>query len=271
MIACELDRRNNLLIPDWPAPEKVQALCTTRSSFQHPGQLHNGYAAFNLALHVGDDAARVNTNRTRLADYTGLSDTRMAWLEQVHGTDIVHAENACSGGSGLGIKADASITSETTTACIVMTADCLPVLFCNLPAAGEVQLVAAAHAGWRGMAAGILSKTLARFPEPEQVIAWMGPAISQEHFEVGQEVFDTFIAKNPDNIRAFKEVTSSILSAPKWYACLYTLARIELEKAGVKAVYGSPWCTYDQQDLFYSFRRDGAASGRMATLIMIRD
>jgi YfiH family protein len=267
----DLDPQNRLLIPDWPTPENVLSLCTTRHSFHAASQLDSGYEAFNLALHVGDDAASVIANRTRLATYSGLTDKQIAWLEQIHETDIVQAEDACMHSTGQVIRADASTTSQTGIACTIMTADCLPVLFCNLPEAGELQNVAAAHAGWRGLAAGILSKTLTQFPKPDRVIAWLGPAISQTYFEVGQEVFDAFIAKDPSNACAFKPSNESDSEAPKWHACLYTLARNELTKAGIKAVYGGQWCTYSQQELFYSFRRDGAASGRMASLIMIRD
>lgn len=268
----QLDQDTGLVLPDWPAPATVTALCTTRISFQPKASLAerlSGYEAFNLALHVGDDADKVAQNRQALADYLKLSDTRIAWLEQVHGTRMVSASAACQAFPPE--QADASHSSDAGIACAIMTADCLPVLFCNLPETDEAQQVAAAHAGWRGLAAGILSQCLAQFPIPEKVIAWLGPAIGQKHFEVGHEVYTAFVQKNPANARAFIPVKQeSSNKDPKWLACLASLARIELEAAGIQAVYGGQWCTAEKPELFYSYRRDGARSGRMASLIMVK-
>ena len=264
-----------LLIPDWPAPNKVRALCTTRISFQPADTAAlSGYALFNLALHVGDESDKVQAHRKQLADYIKLSERDIAWLEQVHGTALVTAESACQSNDTKPLQADASITAESRKACTIMTADCLPVLFCNLPGQDEKQLVAAAHAGWRGLASGILSKTLSRFPKPEHVIAWLGPAISQKHFEVGHEVYRAFVEKNPHNKKAFIAANSaaqqaSLTHEAKWMACLYTLATLELQAAGIQAIYGGGHCTVEEQNLFYSYRRDGARSGRMASLIFM--
>ena len=263
-----------LIIPDWPAPDNILALCTTRVSFQTATSLPenlSGYQACNLAQHVGDDANQVKQNRKCLADYVDLPDTHIAWLEQVHGTRIVSAPDACQASQTQTEQADASICQEPGFACAIMTADCLPVLFCNLPEAQESQQVAAAHAGWRSLAGGILTQTLMQFPQPEKVIAWLGPAISQAHFEVGQEVYNAFVEKNPDNARAFKPSKADAKRPTKWQACLYTLARIELEQSGIKQVYGGTWCTFEQAEWFYSYRRDGAQSGRMASLIMLKE
>ena len=266
-----------LLVPNWPAPENVRALNTTRISLQaktsHVPVLAD-YAAFNLALHVGDDPASVLSNRSQLAEYLELNERDIAWLEQVHGTDVIKADLAVQRNDAAPMQADASFTSQTGIACSIMTADCLPVLFCNLPEQDEQQHVAAAHAGWRGLASGILTKTLSRFPRADRVIAWLGPAISQKHFEVGHEVYCAFVEKNPQSSRAFVPANAeaklpSPTSEAKWLASLTRLAKIELEAAGIKAIYGGEHCTFGEKKLFYSYRRDGEKSGRMASIIFI--
>lgn len=264
----KLDKHTGLITPDWPAPKNIVALNTTRSSFNnsHAHCALEGYEAFNLALHVGDKSERVLQNRQHLSAHLNIQEKHIAWLEQIHGTRIVEAQNACEQQA---LQADASICQQADRACVVMTADCLPVLFCNIDSDTQPQQVAAVHAGWRGLASGILAKTLAQFPDPAQVIAWMGPAISQGHFEVGQEVYEAFYQQNPENIRAFAAARSSLTNQPKWFASLTELARIELQGAGINAVYGGEWCTVSDSSLFYSYRRDGSQSGRMASLIMI--
>lgn len=262
------------IIPDWPAPENIRALVTTRISFQQSESIArelNGYDSFNLALHVNDKQKDVLANRATLAQHLNVSNTRIAWLEQVHGTQIVDADVACQQPYSSPTQADALISHSHGTVCSIMTADCLPVLFCNTEPNPEKQLVAAAHAGWRGLADGILSKTLATFPSPENVIAWLGPAISQQHFEVGQDVYDAFVNKNPKNAEAFIAGKRINDSEDKWFASLTMLAKIELEEAGIKGIYGGDWCTYAHPELFYSYRRDGSQSGRMASLIMIEE
>ncbi len=270
-----MDKRipeQHIIQPDWPAPDNIEALCTTRASFSPSADMlpPEAYEHFNLALHVGDTASSVQTHRRQLASYLGVQEANIAWLEQVHGTRVVDATEVCATLSASPEKADASFTRTPTVACTVMTADCLPVLFCNLPDQGEMQYVAAAHAGWKGLAAGILSDTLSRFPQPNNVIAWLGPAIGQAHFEVGQDVYDAFVLKDAGNAEAFLFNHNASQQAPKWHASLYQLARRELLAAGIKGVYGGNWCTYKDKQWFYSFRRDGSKSGRMASLIMIR-
>ncbi len=264
------DLNQNVIIPDWPAPENVQALVTTRVNLDKQrdlSQILTGYDHFNLALHVQDDVKQVLNNRQHLADYLQISPQNFSWLEQVHGITVVEAETSLN----KTVKADACTSTTSETVCTIMTADCLPVLFCNIPQENEAQQVAAAHAGWRGLADGILTKTLATFSQAQHVIAWLGPAISQNHFEVGQEVYDAFIKKNPENKKAFKTSPNTQPAKPKWLASLTELAKIELAQAGINAVYGGDFCTFEQSALFYSYRRDGARSGRMASLIVIRE
>jgi YfiH family protein len=239
-----------MLVPDWPAPKSVKALVTTRLG----GVSTGGFASLNLGLHVKDTFECVVQNRQILAKHIGLNESQFAWLDQVHGQKIV---TAAAGGQI--VSADGCDTSENKLACVVMTADCLPVLFCDL--AGTK--VSAVHAGWRGLAGGILQKAVQRFSEPSQVMAWLGPAISQTHFEVGHDVYEAFMANNVENHEAF--VASE--APKKWLADIYQLARIQLNLAGVDKIYGGQHCTYSEQKYFYSYRRDGLLSGRMASLI----
>mgnify|MGYP000473966495 CR=1 FL=1 len=176
--------------------------------------IKNGYSHFNLATHVNDSLENVQRNRQTLTDYTGIARSRFSWLEQVHGQHIVPAN-----GEGRIIQADGSDTREENLACVVLTADCLPVLFCDL--AGTQ--VAAVHAGWRGLAEGILSKAVQRFHDPSHVIAWLGPAISQKYFEVGEDVYQAFVAKQPQASKAFVPVPG----VNKWMADIYQLARLQ--------------------------------------------
>lgn len=262
------DQAQGIIIPDWPAPVNVQALVTTRISFNKsnkPLKLLRGYEHFNLALHVNDDPKQVALNRAQLAQYLKRPTSNITWLEQVHGTKVICADANLN----KAITADASTSQTPHNVCAIMTADCLPVLFCNIPEANEPLQVAAAHAGWRGLADGILTQTLAKFSQPKSVIAWLGPAISQTNFEVGQEVYDAFTIQSTANKKAFIPSQNTTPESPKWLASLTTLAKLELHKAGVKAVYDSEMCTYEQPELFYSYRRDGAQSGRIASLIMI--
>ena len=264
------DQQRGFIIPDWPAPENVQALVSTRVSLYNTSNLAkivNGYDHFNLALHVNDKLQHVLKNRQKLAQYLNIPSTHIAWLEQVHGTEVVNTKQCIN----KLVKADACTSTTPKNVCAIMTADCLPVLFCNIPEpkSNEAHQVAAAHAGWRGLADGILSKTLAGFPQPDTVIAWLGPAISQTHFEVGQEVYDAFVDKNSVNKKAFISSPKTSTECPKWLASLTELAKIELTEAGIKAVYGGEECTFEQADLFYSYRRDGTQSGRMVSLIVL--
>lgn len=243
---------DTVLIPDWPAPSHVNALVTTRQG----GVSKGGYESLNLGLHVNDDFDNVASNRQILAKYAGLAESRIAWLNQVHGQKIITAA------SGDFVEtADGSVTTEANLACVVMTADCLPVLFCD---EGGTKVLAV-HAGWRGLVGGILTRAVQHFSNPSKVIAWLGPAISQTHFEVGNDVYQAFMASNPKNHIAFNE--SEV--PQKWMANIYTLARIQLNKAGVDGVYGGQHCTYTDEARYYSYRRDGAVSGRMASMIWL--
>jgi len=246
---------SNWLLPDWPAPENVKAVVTTRLSGHHSHEANpSGYSYFNLAAHVNDSLENVQRNRQTLADYTGIAPSRFSWLEQIHGQHIVPAN-----GEGQITQADGSDTREENLACVVMTADCLPVLLCDLTGTQ----VAAVHAGWRGLAEGILSKAVQRFHDSSQVIAWLGPAISQKHFEVGEDVYQAFVAQQPQASKAFVSVSGT----NKWMADIYLLARLQLNSAGLEQVYGGDFCTYADAEHFYSYRRDGQQSGRMASLI----
>jgi hypothetical protein len=204
----------------------------------------------NLGDHVDDDPNDVVENRRRLKETLSLP-TEPLWLQQVHGTEVLGVDGDCG---------DARIVSEPGQVAVVMTADCLPVLFCDRYG----REVAAAHAGWRGLVSGILEQTLARMSaDNKEILAWMGPAIGPQAFEVGEEVREAFI-----NHHDRSEVAFTPSPAGRWLADLYQLARQRLEAAGIIEIYGGGWCTFSDPDRFYSFRRDGA-TGRMASLIWI--
>ncbi len=239
---------HDLLTPDWAAPVNVRAFTTTRNCGFSKGQ----WGQLNLGAHCGDNPDHVNQNRELL---NGLLPSSPRWLRQVHGTtvcdwnDINHPD----------IEADAIVSNQPGQVCAVLTADCLPVLFCNK--AGTK--VAAAHAGWRGLAAGVLESTiLAMDSEPSQLMAWMGPAIGPNAFEVGQDVYEVFTDLNSDNRSAFRAYED------RWFADLYELARMALSRVGVERVYGGQYCTYSDPEKFFSYRRDGS-TGRMASLIWL--
>ncbi len=238
----------DIVTPDWPAPAGIRAAVTTR----HGGVSLAPYAGLNLGLHVGDVQADVNENRRRMAAALRLPG-EPRWLEQVHGTCVVGvaATTQCC-------RADASFATERGVVCAVLTADCLPVLFCDR----QGTRVAAAHAGWRGLAAGVLEQTVAALaPSGEDVLAWLGPAIGPMAFEVGEEVRATFSAHDSAAEAAFRPSPSG-----RWLADLYQLARQRLAAVGVTAVFGGDFCTDSDPDRFYSYRRDGT-TGRMASLI----
>jgi len=231
---------------DWPAPANIKAGTTTRVGGVSQGQ----YASFNLAQHVEDDIAAVEQNRRQLAEWFGMS-SEPRWLNQVHGCDVSTDDLATS-------NADAIVTSVANQVCAVMTADCLPVLFCDR----EGTCVAAAHAGWRGLAAGVIEHTLDKMPvNREQILVWLGPAIGPDAFEVGSEVKDVFLGKSTDLDAAFRP-----RSEGKWLMDIYLVARIQLKQLGIGNVYGGGFCTYKEAERFYSFRRD-KQTGRMASLI----
>ena len=239
-----------MLLPDWPAPAKVKACVTLREG----GVSQGGYSHLNLATHVGDDPKAVAENRARLR---AVLPAEPAWLTQVHGTAV--ATFPIEGAP----QADAAVAHVPLQICAILTADCLPVLFCDV----DAKAVAAAHAGWRGLAAGVLENTLAKMEvSPGNVMAWLGPAISQAAFEVGEEVREAFVAPHPEDARAF----IAGQQPGKWQADLYALARLRLARAGVKQVFGGGACTYQETSRFFSYRR-AAESGRFASLIWLSD
>lgn len=241
-------RAADLLIPDWPAPANVHACVTTRAG----GVSAAPFDALNLGAHVGDDPAAVAENRHRLL---ALLDCRAAWLEQVHGVVVVEADPSRV------LEADASWSSTPGVACTVMTADCLPVLFCDR--AGT--RVAAAHAGWRGLVAGVLEASVAALGCPAaEVLVWLGPAIGPQAFEVGAEVREAFVARHPEAAAAF----APSANPGRFMADLYHLARMRLAAAGVSAVYGGGLCTFTDAARFYSYRR-ASRTGRQASLVWL--
>ena len=241
----------DLLTPNWPAPSNVLDLQTLR----HGGCSAAPWDSFNLGDHVGDDPARVAANRAALRRHLPAEPL---WLQQVHGIAAVDAGKTAN--SGTEIVADAAFARQPDVVCAVMTADCLPVLFCDR--AGSV--VAAAHAGWRGLVGGILESTLVGMAVPAaELLAWLGPAIGPQAFEVGDEVRTAFLADDPAAATAFVA-----LGAGKWLADLYALARRRLLRAGVQQIYGGGECTLSDRARYFSYRRDGI-TGRMATLIWL--
>lgn len=238
-----------MLLPTWPAPAGVFSLMTTREG----GVSSPPWDSFNLGDHVGDDAAHVAENRARLRLQLPAEP---AWLKQIHGATVVDADSDA-------LTADASITRQAGCVCAVLTADCLPVLFCDR--AGRV--VAAAHAGWRGLAQGVLEATVAAMQVPSgDVLAWMGAAIGPDAFEVGDDVRQAFIKQHPEAAVAFVPHPSGVPG--KWLADIYKLARNRLNRVGVQAIYGGGRCTFNEAAHFYSYRREGI-TGRMASLIWL--
>jgi hypothetical protein len=237
-----------LLHPEWPAPAGVHAFMTTRSG----GVSRAPWDTFNLGDHVGDDPEDVAANRALLRERL---PGEPGWLKQVHSARVVELASAPTP------EADASWTRHPGRVCAVLTADCLPVLFCDR----DATVVAAAHAGWRGLAGGVLEATVAAMGVPrDRIVAWMGAAIGPQAFEVGDDVRQVFVNQDRGAAAAFVPQ-----SAPgKWLADIYALARLRLKAAGVDAVYGGGHCTFGDAERFFSYRRDGA-TGRMASLIWL--
>ncbi|MCH8536456.1 MAG: polyphenol oxidase [Alkalimonas sp.] len=239
------------ITPDWPAPEWVKACSSTRFGGYSTGV----FASLNLGDHVGDAPEQVQRNRQLLQQHAGMPAAPV-WLEQVHGTAVLRLPRQANST----LQADAAVSSAVGQVCSVMTADCLPVLFCDRSG----QQVAAAHAGWRGLLGGVLEATVANFTQPTEVMAWLGPAIGPKAFEVGAEVRTQFIARQNGAETAFQPSTQG-----KWLANLYELARQRLQAVGVTAIYGGDYCTLSQPELFFSYRRDGQ-TGRMASCIWLQ-
>lgn len=235
-----------ILTPDWPVPPGVRAYMTTRRGGVSAGR----YASLNLGAHVGDDAGAVAANRHRLRHALGLP-AEPAWLEQVHGSGVAVLPRPAQG------PADAAVTFSPGSVCAVLVADCLPVFLASR--AGD--RVGIAHAGWRGLAAGVVEATVQALDcEPGSLVAWLGPSIGPDAFEVGPEVRDAFLAPDPGAAGAFLPGRAGRL-----FADLPTLARRRLAAVGVTAVHGGGLCTHADPERFFSYRRDGA-TGRMAAL-----
>jgi YfiH family protein len=232
--------------PQWPAPPQVRAFVTERGSASR-------YGSMNLALHVADDPAAVTANRARLRAALQLrSEPR--WLEQVHGTRVLDLDREALA------PADGAVTRRPQVVCTVLTADCLPVLLCDSAGAR----VGVAHAGWRGLLNGVIPAAVAALGRPpDELIAWLGPAIGQNAFEVGAEVRAAFVARAAAADRWFAPNARG-----RWQADLYGLARDALAESGVRSVHGGGFCTYTESERFFSHRRE-APCGRMAALVWI--
>ena len=247
-----IDLRPTLLLPDWPAPANVRAFVTTRET----GPSQNNFAAFNPAAHVGDNADHVALCRRLL--HKEIGDERpLLWLNQTHGARVQQEYQSDTP------EADAALASSSEYACVVLTADCLPVLLCNR----QGTQVAVAHAGWRGLAGGVLEATVAAMNcDPSDILVWLGPAISNAQFEVGPEVYGAFVAVHPDTADAFDH---SPYRLGHYMADLYRLARFRLEALGIHHISGGHFCTACESR-FYSYRRDNGNTGRMASVIWIK-
>lgn len=238
----------HLITPNWPAPANVKSLQTTRTG----GVSTSPYDSFNLGSHVGDNPLAVSRNRMLLSP---LLPSEPLWLNQTHGLTVVDVAQA-----GCLPEADASVSTHPGAVCVVMTADCLPILLCN----EQGSVVGAAHAGWRGLCDGVIESTVNAMKVPAPTLmAWLGPAIGPARFEVGDEVRAAFVAQQPQAAAAFVRSASG-----KWLADLYQLARLRLDALGITRVYGGGLCTYSDPDHFYSYRRDGV-TGRMGTFIWL--
>lgn len=240
--------------PEWPAPANVKAVITTRLG----GVSEGPYGQANLALHVGDNAAHVNANRHQLKNQLNVG--HIQWLEQIHSTDVVAASE-----DGLTRTADACTTQQNNLACAILTADCLPILLCDQ----QGRQVAAVHAGWRGLAKGIVAQSVAQFDQsPGHLLAYLGPAIGPNHFEVGIDVLEAFfaLAATETAADAIAQAFTPASRPLKFYANLTQLARLALRQSGVDKIYGGNLCTYTDSEHYYSYRRDGV-TGRMASVI----
>ncbi len=241
----------NWIAADWPAPDNVFAGTTLRFG----GVSTGAFESLNLGAHVSDDKDAVDTNRRRFTSFCELPSEPL-WLRQVHGKTVV-----VNPAAGIIPEADASITRTAGVVCAVLTADCLPVLFTSADGAE----LAAVHAGWRGLASGVLEATVDEMSTaPANILAWLGPAISQPAFEVGGEVREEFLARDSSADQHF--VTND---RGRWQADLYGLARMRLKGLGIGHICGGQHCSFSESERFFSYRRDGAC-GRMASFVFRR-
>jgi len=241
---------NDWIRPDWQAPPHVHAITTTRMGGVSPGQ----YASMNPASHVHDDEQAVMQNRSLVQQILGLPN-QPHWLEQHHSTRVVDLDRA-----GLDYRADGSTTTKDEAVCVVMTADCLPVLLTDR----KGQRITVLHAGWRGLADGILEAGVQQFPQPDNVLAWLGPAIGPDKFEVGEDVVSQLSTKNLTQTAWCRKSDKN----SKWLVDIYKLATLRLQMSGVAEVSGGGYCTFTDEQRFFSYRRQGDC-GRMATLIWL--
>jgi YfiH family protein len=241
----------NFIQPQWPAPDNVKALQSTRMG----GVSIAHFASLNFGAHVGDDPIAVAENRQLLSAYL---PTEPVWVNQVHGVDVIDAAvSSCLQ------NADASFTTKPNVVCVTMTADCLPLLLCDK----KGSVVAAVHAGWRGLCDGVIEAAIAKMQvSPSEILVWLGPAIGPNAFEVGDDVREQFLVKDTQAELAFKR------NGDKWLCNLYLIARQRLNNLGVMQVYGASvnedFCTYTDKARFFSFRRDNV-TGRMASMIWL--
>ena len=241
---------SNFFIPDWPVPSHIKSIQTLRSGGKSEGK----YNSFNLATHVNDEINTVDLNRDLLNQYLPGAPY---WLNQTHSVDVLKLPSQTLNG-------DASYTIDKNTVCVVQTADCLPLLVTNI----DGTIVAAIHAGWRGLLNGVIENTIEKMNiSPNELLVWLGPAISQKHFEVGFDVKNSYCEKHTEAEKAFH-----LISEQKWLADIYALAKIRLNLCGVKQIYGGSvsddYCTFANEVNYFSYRRDGI-TGRMASLIWI--
>ncbi|MGH1538554.1 MAG: peptidoglycan editing factor PgeF [Gammaproteobacteria bacterium] len=237
------------IIPNWPAPKNIHCISTTRKG----GCSQKEFSSLNLGDHVKDNSKSIKNNRQLIKKDLSLP-TEPVWLKQMHGSSVLSLDNNIP----VNKEADAAYTNEVGLVCTVLTADCLPVVFCDQ--AGEH--IAVAHAGWRGLVDGVLENTLQVMPiDNIKIMCWLGPAIGPNKFEVGEEVVEQFVAADEKHQYAFVEQGNG-----KYLANIYQLAKNILAKHNVEAIYGGEHCTYSESDTFYSYRRDGE-TGRIATLI----
>lgn len=237
--------------PNWPAPSNIKALQTTRNG----GLSLDAFASLNMGMHVGDDPIVVAKNRQLLSAYL---PSEPVWVNQVHGINVIDAA-----ASSCLQNADASYTNKPNVVCVTMTADCLPVLLCDQ----KGKVVAAVHAGWRGLCDGVIEAAVAKMQVPvNEILAWLGPAIGPNAFEVGDEVRSQFMARDTQAELAF------VACSDKWLCNLYLIAQQRLQRMGVTQIYGAgideDFCTYSDEARFFSYRRDNV-TGRMASLIWL--
>ncbi len=245
----------NIIEPSWPAPGTIRAFTTTRDG----GVSTAPYATFNLAAHVGDNLDHVQQNRRLLQRECHLP-TPPVWLNQTHSHTVYTLESDLQN-TTQPPTADASYTTRPDSVCAVLTADCLPVLLCNR----QGTEVAAVHTGWRGYLNGILANAIAHFQSPPQdILAWLGPAIGPDVYEVGQDLFDAFVTHNGEMASAFTPRPNQ-----KYLANLYQLATLTLASAGVNSIFGGKYCTYTDNKSFFSYRHEEGITGRMASVIWI--